>query len=748
MRSMHNLWHHAWGRVALAWCLVGIPTTAADSPPLAKKSTAPAPSGDFSPVTAIKNYYVDPFTGTANFTIPLVIPPPRQSLPFALKLLYSSRAGNGWLGVGWKLNLASIERSTKHGYPTYTNTDPFVASLGESQQDLVAIGGGEYRLKVAEEAWRFRFDGARWTAWDPGGLRYEFGRDDQLNDLSRTKDPANPSRIFRWRLSRLSDPLGNSVLFQYLADRIEIAYTERSAALLGSFRLADYNYLLSIRFSEVSWRESNPFSNARPGFNDNYPMKGLGRADQIIISYRNQVVRRYVCTYRLSPVTGRSLLETIVEYGADDRTANPPIRLAYSAQAASYVSKKVTTTPSGDRLWNVRVADHLTKPTANIVRLMPDGFVYTEGGKEQLWPVTWRTLPTSASGSENGFSWTIQSDGNITLTGKKGQAFFITTYVRSRQSQRLQIPFRDNARASIRGDCPPECNKTWVALAANEPAKIVIAGYNFDEDFTFTLNDDLANHVEWMSSQLPVLPQLSGDFNGDGLTDVGVFDKTRGAIDVSLSDAGGFLPSQRWIANFGMGAELLLGDFDGDGKTDVCSFQPSTGTWHVALSDGRQFMNQGAWLEGFGASTSSEQIVATTGEWNGDSQTDVGIFSYPTTGTTLSFQPALSAGKNFTKGDRTVLQTFQQQVRIPVVGDFNGDGLSDFALIVSDPWEGLKVHVKGYRDTWVSSQTTLGTGDVTRPVDGVALCEMDGDSRVDLCLAVRPSGGWSQSRLL
>ncbi|MBI4354668.1 MAG: hypothetical protein HY595_05460, partial [Candidatus Omnitrophica bacterium] len=68
MRQIVSLW----GRVALAWCLV------AQSSALAGPS--PSTSKEFAPVTALKNYYVDPFTGTANFTIPLVIPPPRQSL--------------------------------------------------------------------------------------------------------------------------------------------------------------------------------------------------------------------------------------------------------------------------------------------------------------------------------------------------------------------------------------------------------------------------------------------------------------------------------------------------------------------------------------------------------------------------------------------------------------------------------------------------------------------------------------------
>lgn len=251
----------AWAWGLLSSCLISHAAFAA---------TAPSTPQAAPPVSALKNYYVDPFTGTANFTIPLTLPPLRGRLPFSLKLVSSSRAGNGWLGVGWKLNLAFIERSTKQGFPAYDATDQFLVSLGDSQEELVALGAGEYRLEVAEAAWRFRFDGARWTANDPQGTTYVFGLDDRLNDLSRTKDPTDPRRVFRWRLSRITDPSGNSVILQHLADRVDIFYSEKSEATKESYRKDDYNFLISLLFSTT---RTDRLSNARPGFNDAYPFK-------------------------------------------------------------------------------------------------------------------------------------------------------------------------------------------------------------------------------------------------------------------------------------------------------------------------------------------------------------------------------------------------------------------------------------------------------------------------------------------
>jgi hypothetical protein len=59
--------------------------------------------------------HVDPFTGTATTSIPLQIFPGRNGLQPNLQLTYSSGSGNGWIGMGWKLELGAIERNTRFG---------------------------------------------------------------------------------------------------------------------------------------------------------------------------------------------------------------------------------------------------------------------------------------------------------------------------------------------------------------------------------------------------------------------------------------------------------------------------------------------------------------------------------------------------------------------------------------------------------------------------------------------------------
>ena len=151
--------------------------------------------------------------------------------------------------------------------------------------------------------------------------------DDRLYDLSRTADPDNPSRVFRWRLSRISDPSRNSVIFQYLEDSIEISYSEKAEGLQTSFRPGDYYYHVSIRFTP----RADALTDVRPGFPDDYPLKGVGRINEVRVLYEDRLVRRYQMSYAQSLATSRSILTRLMEYGSDDRTAHPPLTFKYQS---------------------------------------------------------------------------------------------------------------------------------------------------------------------------------------------------------------------------------------------------------------------------------------------------------------------------------------------------------------------------------------------------------------------------------
>jgi len=119
---------------------------------------------------------------------------------------------------------------------------------------------------------------------------------------------------------------------------------------------------------------------------------------------------------------------------------------------------------------------------------------------------------------------------------------------------------------------------------------------------------------------------LSGDFNGDGLTDIAVFNKSTGEVRVAFSTTRGFVASSKnpWVANYGANQDLFTADFNNDGLTDIGYFDKSGDCkWHQALNTSTGFTDNGIWLDNFG---SSGITSVQTGDFNSDGLMDAATF--------------------------------------------------------------------------------------------------------------------------
>jgi hypothetical protein len=65
---------------------------------------------------------------------------------------------------------------------------------------------------------------------------------------------------------------------------------------------------------------------------------------------------------------------------------------------------------------------------------------------------------------------------------------------------------------------------------------------------------------------------VTGDFNGDGFTDITVYRPSNGTW---------YAAGQSPVAWGGLGDLPVPGDFNGDGITDIAVYRPSTATWFV-----------------------------------------------------------------------------------------------------------------------------------------------------------------------
>ncbi len=177
---------------------------------------------------------------------------------------------------------------------------------------------------------------------------------------------------------------------------------------------------------------------------------------------------------------------------------------------------------------------------------------------------------------------------------------------------------------------------------------------------------------------------VTGDWNGDGLTDVLLYDKNRGGLNgwfqkwYSTPVIGPdftYLPVQDTIPD----GEVFTGDFNGDGLTDIFIYRWWDGLsakWYSG-SYGPGFLYQEIrWV--------SPLARIVTGDFDGDGITDV-LFL----GTDISRFPTLLGFFEKWYDQPEITPDFNRQprvyphYRVLAVGDFNGDRATDLLVEVT-----------------------------------------------------------------
>ena len=244
--------------------------------------------------------------------------------------------------------------------------------------------------------------------------------------------------------------------------------------------------------------------------------------------------------------------------------------------------------------------------------------------------------------------------------------------------------------------------------------------------------------IYWKPS-LNITHYVSGDFNGDGRTDVaGISSNGVWWGGLARSDTVGF-------SNTRMGAwstaltftSIETGDFNGDGRTDIAGLS-STGQWIGLVgkaSGGWETVSLGFWSP---ALKFTNDIV--TGDFNGDGKTDIagrteaGQWWAAIANTdTVGFTNALIGGWSTSVSWKNVN-----------VGDFNGDGQADIIARASNgQWWGLVSDgTAGLR-----TNTHIGYWNPNVVWTGIITGDADGDGRDDLIGRVAGASDSARGRL-
>ena len=213
----------------------------------------------------------------------------------------------------------------------------------------------------------------------------------------------------------------------------------------------------------------------------------------------------------------------------------------------------------------------------------------------------------------------------------------------------------------------------------------------------------------------------TGDFNGDGYTDLAMASQSGNQVDIYNGSSSGLATSPSQTLTITGPYNIAAGDFNGDGKTDLAVLTGSG----VSI-----YINTGSGLPSTPTytitPTNSNPTTIVAADFNGDGKTDlavgglnaVGINIFIAGSSTLPSSPSYTIGSSLKAADMTV-------------GDFNGDGKPD--LVVSDELDGSVSVFTNSSGTLPSSASYTLSG-TTSPY-GVAAADFNGDGKTDLAVA-------------
>ena len=473
-------------------------TTATDSPG-SGGGVAGGPSADNSI-----------FTGAATSSFPIEVPAGRLGIAPALALTYNSYQQNGWVGVGWSLDLGSIQRSTKRGV-NYSAND-FVFSTNGSTSELVPRsdwGTNYYGAKIEGAFTKFyrNTTADQWVVTGKDGVTYYYGKTPYDTTIDARQN--NTLGVFKWCLVWVQDSNGNFMKINYVKDQGEVYPSQ--IEYTGNGILGPSNM---VKFTREARTDAPSLYTTNALVKTAYRLKTIDvQAKDINGVY--QLARRYGLTYDdTTSSSHRSVLTAITAY--DSNGAQP-----LTTSLTSYAAAQNFTTPpnsgltgyygtnagwSNDNTTPRYMADVNGDGKADIVGFASDGvYVALSAGVSFAAPTRW----VAYYGTESG-GWS-------------------NNYV----SPRYMADVNGDGKADIVGFAK---YGVYVALSTGTSftaQSLWVSGYGTNSGWTNT----------------DAYPRYLTDVNGDGKADIVGF--ANAGVYVSLSTGSSFTTGTSWITGYG-----------------------------------------------------------------------------------------------------------------------------------------------------------------------------------------------------
>ena len=260
------------------------------------------------------------------------------------------------------------------------------------------------------------------------------------------------------------------------------------------------------------------------------------------------------------------------------------------------------------------------------------------------------------------------------------------------------------------GTCLPATSFTWVQ-----------GGYG-----TLLILATIANPIATADISGGVI--FTGDWNGDGLTDVMRWNSSNGDNRWFVQNSFASFPEfQNPIpqANITGGTSLYFGDWNGDGLTDVMWWNRSNGTnkWYInngVVNGSLSFTEYVNPITPSDVTTSNGFLY--TGDWNGDSVTDVMMAANSNGGNTWFINNKIVGSTlNFTKYTNPITPANISGGASIYFGDWNGDGITDAM------WWNKN---NGHNNWFISNGAAGGTLSFTTIIDAILPANISGGTAI------------------
>ena len=258
--------------------------------------------------------------GSANFSLALNIPQGRNGMTPKVSIDYNSDNTNGWLGVGFDINIPCVSIDTRFGLPDYDDLSNNIYSLNGEELVILRDSNG---IPIQPPTYKTRVEGGFQKIIRTSNSFEVTDKDGKKSIYGALFGPA-ANNIFKYYLSQVIDPDGNTINYTYTnSDNYlylsSINYTGYINGDSGEY---------TIVFNNDASRDDK-IINCRGKFES----KLNNRLSEIDIFYKdqgtNKIVKKYILTYIKNDFK-KSCISNITETDGNQAINNGQGNIFYS----------------------------------------------------------------------------------------------------------------------------------------------------------------------------------------------------------------------------------------------------------------------------------------------------------------------------------------------------------------------------------------------------------------------------------